>query len=183
MNCNGFKGGTGTAPRKLPADQGGYTIGVLVQCNYGSRYEVRIAGVPEEAEQDSIIVAVATDAPLTPDQLKRIAKRVSLGLGRAGTIEANGSGDIFIAFSTANPGADEGNSSPTGRAPLSTIQHLIGDRIDFLFLATIQATDEAVDNALIAADTMTGADYWRSYAILHDQLREILRKHNRLIEH
>jgi D-aminopeptidase len=225
MNCNGFKGGTGTSSRKLPADQGGFTIGVLVQCNYGSRYEVRIAGVPvgreikgyepcvaqaiappvrmgngqpapvcaqqtsantpgfEAAEQGSIIVVVATDAPLTPDQLKRIAKRVNLGLGRAGAIEANGSGDIFIAFSTANPGADEGNSSPTGRAPVSTIQRLIGDRIDFLFLATIQATEEAVDNALIAADTMTGADYWRSYAIPHDQLREILRKNNRLIEH
>ena len=223
MNCNGFKGGTGTSSRKLPVEFGGYTVGVLVQCNYGNRTEVRIAGIPvgreirgyepcvtqaidppvrlgngqlapvcaheasantsfaEEAEQGSIIVVVATDAPLTPDQLKRIAKRVSLGLGREGAIQANGSGDIFIAFSTANSGADEGNSSPVGRAPVSNIRRLIGDRIDPLFLATIQATEESVTNALIAAETMTGADYWRSYAIPHDQLREILRKHDRLV--
>lgn len=222
MNCNGFKGGTGTSSRRLSAEQGGFTIGVLVQCNYGSRSEVRIAGIPvgreikgyepcvekaleppvlmgngqpapvcgaqsaasvvltEEREQGSIIVVVATDAPLHPDQLKRIAKRVSLGLGRAGAIEANGSGDIFIAFSTANRGADEGNSSATGQPAVSTVQRLKGDRIDALFLAAIQATEEAVDNALVAAETMTGSDYWRSYAIPHDQLRKILRDHNRL---
>ena len=222
MNCNGFKGGTGTSSRKLPADQGGFTVGVLVQCNYGSRSEVRIAGIPvgreikgyepcvaqvldppvlmgngqpapvcgaqatarvllgEEKEQGSIIVVVATDAPLHPDQLKRIAKRVGLGLGRAGAIEANGSGDIFIAFSTANRGADEGNSSVSGQAAVSTVQRLKGDRIDALFLATIQATEEAVVNALVSAETMTGADYWRSYAIPHDQLRTILRNHSRL---
>jgi L-aminopeptidase/D-esterase-like protein len=225
MNCNGFKGGTGTSSRRLPADEGGFTVGVLLQCNYGSRSELRIAGIPvgreikgyepcvaqvlnppvlmgngqpapvcgappsaglqlpEEKERGSIIVVVATDAPLTPDQLKRIAKRVSLGLGRDGAIEANGSGDIFIAFSTANRGADEGNSSASNRAPVSTIQRLTGDRIDALFTATVQATEEAVVNALVAAETMTGADYWRSYAIPHDQLRQVLRKHDRLIGH
>jgi D-aminopeptidase len=225
MNCNGFKGGTGTSSRKLSADQGGFTVGVLVQCNYGSRSEVRIAGIPvgreiegyepcvaqaldppalmgngrpapvcsaqptagvvlpEKREQGSIIVVVATDAPLHPDQLKRIAKRVSLGLGRAGAIEANGSGDIFLAFSTANRGADEGNSSVSGQPAVSATQRLKGDRIDALFVATIQATEEAVDNALVAAETMTGADYWRSYAIPQDQLRKILRDHNRLVDH
>jgi len=114
--------------------------------------------IPEEAEQGSIIVVVATDAPLTPDELKRIAKRVSLGLGRMGSIEANGSGDIFIAFSTANPGSDTGNSTRPGQPSVSSVQRLIGERMDFLFTATIQATEEAITNALIAAETMTGAD-------------------------
>jgi L-aminopeptidase/D-esterase-like protein len=224
MNCNGFKGGTGTSSRKLPVDQGGYTVGVLVQCNYGRRSELRIAGIPvgreitgyepcvakaldppvrmtngelapicaqqvslkksipEEAEQGSIIVVVATDAPLTPDQLKRIAKRVSLGLGRMGSIHGNGSGDIFIAFSTANPGADSGNSTASNQAAVSNIKRLISERMDVLFAATIQATEEAITNAMIAAETMTGADYWRSYAIPHNQLRDVLRKHNRLQE-
>ncbi len=224
MNCNGFKGGTGTSSRKLPADQGGYTVGVLVQCNYGSRSEVRIAGIPvgreitgyepcvaqaldppvrmangqpapicerqvnlrdslaEEAEQGSIIVVVGTDAPVTPDQLKRIVRRVSLGMGRMGSIHGNGSGDIFIAFSTANPAADGGNSTAPDRAAVSSVQRLIGGRIDVLFTATIQATEEAITNAMIAAETMTGADYWRSYAIPHDQLQDVLRKHNRLRE-
>jgi D-aminopeptidase len=220
MNCNGFKGGTGTASRKLPSDQGGYTLGVLVQCNYGSRSELRIAGIPvgreitgyqpcvaqlidppvlmtngqpapvcdqrtgsrqapEEAERGSIIVVVATDAPLTPDQLKRIARRVSLGLGRLGSIHGNGSGDLFIAFSTANVGADNGNSTAPTHAPTSAVQRLLSDRMDALFLATVQAVEEAVVNAMIAAETMTGADYWRSYAIPHDQLVSVLRKHDR----
>jgi len=225
MNCNGFKGGTGTSSRKLPTAEGGFTVGVLLQCNYGSRSEVRIAGIPvgreikgyqpcvaealnppvlmgngqrapvcgvqpsadlllpEEKEQGSVIVVVATDAPVTPDQLKRIAKRVSLGLARDGAIEANGSGDIFIAFSTANLGADEGNSSDSNRALVSTIQRLTGDRMDALFTATIQATEEAVVNALVAAETMTGADYWRSYAIPHDQLLQVLSSHDRLVGH
>ena len=224
MNCNGFKGGTGSSSRTLSAAAGGYTVGVLVQCNYGSRSEVRIAGVPvgreitgndpcvaqtlsppilmgngqpapvcprqvnmstgapEEAEQGSIIVVVATDAPFTPDQLKRIVRRVSLGLGRMGSIHGNGSGDIFIAFSTANPGADAGNSTAPGREPVAGLKRLIGARIDALFLATVQATEEAITNAMIAAETMTGADYWRSYAIPHDQLRLILKKYNRLNE-
>jgi len=224
MNCNGFKGGTGTSSRKLAADQGGYTVGVLVQCNYGTRSEVRIAGIPvgreitgyepcvaqtldppvrmpngqlaplcepqvsaraplpEESEQGSIIVVVGTDAPFTPDELKRIVRRVSLGMGRMGSIHGNGSGDIFIAFSTANSGADGGNSTPPDRAAVSSVQRLIGARIDVLFTATVQATEEAITNAMIAAETMTGADYWRSYAIPHDQLQVVLRKHKRLRE-
>src|SRR5260370_15819514 len=137
---------------------------------------------PEEAEQGSIIVVVATDAPVTPDQLKRIVKRVSLGMGRMGSIHGNGSGDIFIAFSTANGGADSGNSTAPERAAVSSIQRLIGGRIDVLFTATVQATEESITNVMIAAETMTGADYWRSYAIPHDQLRIVLRKHNRLRE-
>jgi L-aminopeptidase/D-esterase-like protein len=222
MNCNGFKGGTGTSSRKLAAEAGGYTVGVLVQCNYGSKSEVRIAGIPvgreitgtdpcvaqqsdppvrlgtgqpapvcgrqinmrlpEEPEQGSIIVVVATDAPATPDQLKRIVRRVGLGMGRMGSIHGNGSGDIFIAFSTANGGADAGNSTAPDQAPVSSLKRLIGARIDPLFTATVQATEEAITNAMIAAETMTGADYWRSYAIPHDQLRAILKKYNRLVE-
>jgi len=119
---------------------------------------------PEEAEQGAIIVVLATDAPVTPDQLKRIVKRVSLGMGRMGSIHGNGSGDIFIASSTANAGADSGNSRAPDRAAVSSIQRLISGRIDALFTATVQTTEEAITNAMIAAETMTGADYWRSYA-------------------
>jgi D-aminopeptidase len=107
---------------------------------------------------------------------------VSLGMGRMGSIHGNGSGDIFIAFSTANAGGDSGNSTGPERAAVSSIQRLIGGRIDVLFTATVQATEEAITNVMIAAETMTGADYWRSYAIPHDQLRTVLRKHNRLRE-
>ena len=222
MNCNGFKGGTGTSSRKLPADQGGYSVGVLVQCNYGTRSEVRIAGIPvgreitgyepcvaqtldppvqmpngqfaplcepqvssraplpEEAEQGSIIVVVGTDAPFTPDELKRIVRRVSLGMGRMGSIHGNGSGDLFIAFSTANSGADGGNSTPPDRAAVSSVQRLIGAHIDVLFTATVQATEEAITNAMIAAETMRGIDGNTVYAIPHDRLRDVLKKYNRL---
>jgi D-aminopeptidase len=225
MQCNGFKGGTGTSSRRLSAEQGGYTVGVLVQCNYGNRSEFRMAGItvgreiagyptgcvarlldpavlrgdgqpaplcdrqtsaidesPEEAERGSIIVIVATDAPLTPDQLKRLAKRVPLGLGRTGSIHGNGSGDLFLAFSTANTGADNGNSTASDHPPVAAVQRLVSDRIDPLFLATVQATEEAVDNAMIAAETMTGADYWRSFGIPHAELQAVLRKHNVLRE-
>jgi len=130
----------------------------------------------------SIIVVVATDAPLSPDQLKRLARRVPLGLGRAGAIEMNGSGDIFLAFSTANIGADNGNSDEDAdkpRAPKSmAIQRLVSWQMDPLFAAVTQATEEAVDNALIAAKTMIGPNYWVVPALPHEQLREILRKHN-----
>jgi L-aminopeptidase/D-esterase-like protein len=183
MICNEFKGGIGTASRVLNTKQGGYTVGVLVQCNYGRRDQLRIAGVPvgrEIPEQQiwkedvgSIIVVVATDAPLIPTQLKRLAKRVSLGLGRNGSYSGDGSGDIFIAFSTANPGA----------AASKGLQHLImlpNDQIDPLFLATVQATEEAVINAMIAAETMTGINNRTVIAIPHDRLREVLKKYNRL---
>jgi D-aminopeptidase len=221
MICNGFKGGTGTSYRKLDAAIGGYTIGVLVQCNYGGSRQLRIAGIPvaremklqgpcvekqlsppiagwsgkpapvcdprttstadgiRPPEEGSIIVIVATDAPLTPDQLKRLARRVPLGLGRAGSIEGDESGDIFLAFSTANAGADEGNSSQN-YSPLKTanVQRLASWYLDPIFEAVAQATEESIDNALIAAKTMTGADYWVVPALPHDQLQEVLRKHN-----
>src|SRR5438552_17548041 len=121
-----------------------------------SRFRLRDS-FPEEAEQGAIIVVLATDAPVTPDQLKRIVKRVSLGMGRLGSIHGNGSGDIFIAFSTANRGADGGNSSAPDHVPVSPVQRLIGGRIDPLFSATVQAVEEAITNAMVAAETMTGA--------------------------
>ena len=179
MVCNEFKGGIGTASRVV----GGYTVGVLVQCNYGLRPHLRIAGVPvgkeipqERAykqETGSIIVVVATDAPLIPTQLKRVAKRVTDGLGRLGSISGNGSGDIFIAFSTANPHAYYGEKP-------ATIQTLPNDSMDPIFEATVQATEEAVVNAMVAAETMVGRDNHKVIALPHDQLREVLKKNNRL---
>lgn len=186
MICFEFKGGTGTASRKLPDKLGGYTVGVLVQCNFGTRHLLRIAGVPVGYEitgkkiwgddTGSIIVAVATDAPLLPSQMQRIAKRVTLGLGRLGSISGDGSGDIFIAFSTANPGAG------TELKKVVNVQMLPNDEMDALFEATVQATEEAVVNALVAAKTMTGADGHTVEALPHDRLREVLRKYNRLAE-
>ncbi len=183
MICHEFKGGTGTASRRLDAKYGGYTVGVLVQCNYGQRDQLRIAGVPVGREipgnkvwdddVGSIIVVVATDAPLIPTQLKRVARKVSLGLGRNGSFSGDGSGDIFIAFSTANPGA-------AANKGLRQITMLPNDRIDPIFLATVQATEEAVINAMVAADTMTGINNRTVVALPHDKLREILRKYNRL---
>jgi D-aminopeptidase len=183
MICNEFKGGIGTASRVLDAKHGGYTVGALVQCNYGQRDQLRIAGVPVGKEipehkvwkddVGSIIVVVATDAPLIPTQLKRVAKRVSLGLGRDGTYSGNGSGDIFIAFSTANPGA----ISPKG---LQHLTMLPNDQLDPIFLATVQATEEAVINAMVAAETMTGVNNRTVIALPHDRLREVLKKYNRL---
>src|SRR5579884_2584957 len=183
MVCNEFKGGIGTSSRVLDKKDGGYTVGVLVQCNYGRRHLLRIAGVPVGREipgnlvwsQDtgSIIVVVATDAPLLPTQLKRIAKRVTLGLGRMGSASGDGSGDIFIAFSTANPGA----ANPKG---LHQLTMLPNDSMDPLFEATVEATEEAIVNAMIAAETMVGIDNHKVVALPHDQLREVLRKYNRL---
>ncbi len=183
MICNEFKGGIGTASRVLDARYGGYTVGVLVQCNYGQRDQLRIAGVPVGREiagrkvwdddVGSIIVVVATDAPLIPTQLKRVARRVTLGLGRDGSYSGDGSGDIFIAFSTANPGA----SSSKG---LRTLTMLPNDQINPVFLATVQATEEAVVNALVAAETMTGRNGHTAIALPHDQLRQVLKKYNRL---
>ncbi len=204
MICNQFKGGIGTASRRLPADRGGYTVGVLVQCNYGSRARFSIAGVPvgqeipdllpcsdsipgiaraegggarrcAEGEKGSIIIVVATDAPLLPHQLKRIAKRAALGVGRLGGTGGNPSGDIFVAFSTANPGAAKPDAN-------MTVTMLPNERIDPLFAATIQATEEAIINAMVAAETMTGVNGMRVYALPHDRLRAALRKYNRLIE-
>jgi D-aminopeptidase len=185
MICNEFKGGIGTSSRKLAAKLGGYTVGVLVQCNFGLGRNLRIAGVPVGREipsssvwQDdtgSIIVVVATDAPLLPHQLKRVARRVTLGLGRLGSISGNESGDIFIAFSTASPGAG------TAKGP-TQVTTLPNERIDPIFEATVQATEEAVVNAMVAAETMTGVDNHTVIALPHDRLREVLKKYNRLVE-
>ncbi len=183
MICNEFKGGIGTSSRMLDAKFGGYTVGVLVQCNYGRRSQLRIAGVPvgreisEHTVRDedigSIIVVVATDAPLIPTQLKRVARHVSLGLGRNGSFAADGSGDIFIAFSTANPGA-------AGGTGLHQLTMLPNQRMNPIFLATVQATEEAVVNAMVAAKTMKGINDYEVIGLPHDRLREVLRKYNRL---
>jgi L-aminopeptidase/D-esterase-like protein len=199
MVCNEFKGGIGTSSRVLDPKAGGYTVGVLVQCNYGRRDQLRIAGVPvgkeipdhpaygedesarsaiEGKDTGSIIVVVATDAPLIPTQLKRVAKKVSLGLGRDGSYSGDGSGDIFLAFSTANPGA----VSPKSNQPNNTHQltMLPNDSLDPIFLATVQATEEAVINAMVAAETMKGIDGHEVIALPHPRLREVLKKYNRL---
>ncbi len=185
MICNEFKGGIGTASRVLSVKDGGYTVGVLVQCNYGWRSQLRIAGVPvgreipdhtvRDEDVGSIIVAVATDAPLIPTQLKRLAKRVSLGLGRLGSFASDGSGDIFLAFSTANPGAYEGKGS-------HALTMLSNQGLNPIFLATVQATEEAVVNAMIAAETMTGINNRTVIALPHDRLQEVLKKYNRLVK-
>jgi D-aminopeptidase len=186
MICFEFKGGTGTASRTLTEKQGGYTVGVLVQCNFGTRHLLRVAGTPVGTEvpgkpvwgddTGSIIVVVATDAPLLPTQLKRIARRVTLGLGRLGSISGDGSGDIFIAFSTANSGAGLADKKP------AAVQMLPNARMDALFEATVQATEEAVVNALVAAKTMTGVNGRTVEALPHDRLREVLKKYNRLAQ-
>lgn len=187
MICNEFKGGIGTSSRVLDAKVGGYTVGVLVQCNYGARDQLRIAGInvgreiPEHTvfkeDVGSIIVIVATDAPLIPTQLKRVGRKVSLGLGRDGSYSGDGSGDIFLAFSTANPGAvaPQGNSKE-----LHELAMLPNDSLDPIFLATVQATEEAVVNAMVAAETMKGIDDHEVIALPHDRLREVLKKYNRL---
>jgi L-aminopeptidase/D-esterase-like protein len=213
MGCNGFKGGIGTSSRVLATQAGGYTIGVMVQCNYGG--DLRILGVPIRAEigdlricttlpqpltrewtrgipsctaagtdrnapaaaeyegRGSIIVIVATDAPLLPHQLERLTRRVGMGLGRLGSWAGNSSGDLFLAFSTANAGA----ASATGTPSLTMLPN---DRIDPLFQATIDATEEAVVNAMLAADTMTGADGIRVFGLPADQVVAALKKYNRM---
>jgi D-aminopeptidase len=191
MICNEFKGGIGTSSRKLEEKVGGYTVGVLVQCNYGVRPNLRIAGVPvgqeipdepayastsfNESDRGSIIVVVATDAPLVAHQLKRLAHRVTLGLGRNGSISGNGSGDIFIAFSTANSGAAFAEN-------VVDLKMLSNEKIEPLFAATVQATEEAIINAMVAAETMTGIENHKVIALPHDRLRAVLKKYNRLNE-
>jgi L-aminopeptidase/D-esterase-like protein len=191
MICNEFKGGIGTSSRKFEIKGTSHTVGVLVQCNYGVRPNLRIAGVPVgkeipenaayssasfgEVDRGSIIVVVATDAPLVSHQLKRLARRVSLGLGRNGSISGNGSGDIFIAFSTANSGAAAADH-------LVDLKMLPNDLIEPVFASTVQATEEAVINAMVAAETMTGIENHRVIALPHDRLREVLKKYNRLAQ-
>jgi L-aminopeptidase/D-esterase-like protein len=192
MVCHQFKGGIGTASRVLDATRGGYTVGVLVQCNFGRRPDLRVAGAPvgqeitdllphlpssgttgSDEEMGSIIVVVATDAPLLPHQLKRIATRVALGVGRSGGMGGNGSGDIFVAFSTANP-------KTGGSDTVTNVAMLPNTRMDALFAATVQATEEAILNAMLAAETMTGANGARVEALPHDRLLAALRKYSRL---
>jgi D-aminopeptidase len=185
MIVHEFKGGTGTSSRIIEIRGETYTLGVLVQANYGVRSQLMIAGVPvgreipdllpkiEQEDGGSIIVVIATDAPLLPHQLKRVAERASLGIGRTGGIGSNSSGDIFIAFSTANPDAARG----TG---LAKVAMLPNDWVNPLFTATIQATEEAVVNALVAAETMEGVNGNTVYALSHDRLRAVLKKYNRL---
>jgi L-aminopeptidase/D-esterase-like protein len=189
MVAHGFKGGTGTSSRVIDNAQGGFTVGVLVQANYGGRPSLRIAGVPvgreitdlmpqrakREDGQGSIIVVVATDAPLLPHQLKRLVKRVSLGIGVMGGRGENSSGDIFVAFSSANSEA----SKATGTAQITMLPN---ERINPLFHATANATEEAIVNAMIAAETMKGVNGNTVYAIPHDRLKAILRKYGRLKE-
>lgn len=190
MIAHFFKGGTGTASRVVKEKEGEYTVGVLVQANYGTRQFLNIAGVPvgreikdltpqinrDDAGQGSIIVIIATDAPLLPHQLKRIAQRAALGVGVMGGRGENSSGDIFLAFSTANvaeASKDEG---------LSNLTMLPNDKISRLFWATEQATEEAIVNAMVAAETMKGYNGNTVYALPHDKLREALKKYNRLQE-
>ena len=184
MVAHQFKGGIGTSSRKIEIDGVSYTVGVLVQANYGGREGLMIAGVPVGREiadlmpkqgtpdTGSIIVVVATDAPLLPHQLKRVVKRAALGIARNGGIGGNSSGDIFIAFSTANAGAGK-------EASVATLKMLPNDRINPVFLGTVQATEEAIINAMIAAETMTGRDGNTVYAIPHDRLIEVMKKYNR----
>src|SRR5579883_674305 len=226
MTCFGFKGSTGTASRRLPANQGGYTVGVLVQCNTGVRRELRIGGVPVGREladtllpctasrdtaihlrfghrcpgfevpgektamalpfggsreagimeegQGSMIIVVATDAPLLPHQLERMLKRLPAGMGREGTVAGNGDGDIFIGFSTGNPGAAS-DSMPSAR-------FVANSRIAPLFIATSQAIEAAITNGLLAGEAMTGADYRRMYGLPVDRLHGIFAKFGQPLE-
>jgi D-aminopeptidase len=210
MICHRFKGGIGTSSRKLSADAGGYTVGVLVQCNYGRRSRLSVLGAPvgreisdllpcstlapggaerlpaceragvmrpgEPSDGDgggSIIILVATDAPLLPHQLNRLARRAALGVGRMGGLGEDSSGDLFLAFSTANPSA----SRDSGTAHLTMLPN---DHINPLFEATVDATEEAILNAMLAAETMTGADGNRVYALPADRLVAILKKYGRM---
>ncbi len=219
MQCLGFKGGIGTASRRVGIASDTFTVGVLVQCNFGSRNQLRVAGIPVgreitappdcydsdspldsdraaqrcpreqgrapaprepdgylpasyEDDHGSIIVVIATDAPLLPHQLKRIAKRASLGVARAGGVAGSGSGDIFLAFSTV-PAESSDSSILT--------QRMVHDRrINTLYEATVQATEESILNAMLAARTMTGANYYRVTALPHEELRSVLARYNRL---
>ena len=183
MICYEFKGGTGTASRKLDLKDGGYTVGVLVQANCGLRKQLTIAGVPVgreistpaiwSQETGSIIIVIATDAPLLPNQLKRLARRASLGLARTGSVSGNGSGDLFLAFSTANFDAAKAEG-------VTKLEMLPNDRINPVFEAVVQATEEAIINALVAAEPMTGQGGHHVPALPHEELRQVLAKYGRL---
>ena len=193
MCCLGFKGGTGTSSRIIKIKDSTYTVGVLVQSNFGAKRNLTIAGVPIGKElkdtlnyelkappasyrqegDGSIIVIVATDAPLLPHQLKRIAARVPIGVGKVGGRGENGSGDIFIAFSTANPSAFQ-------RENFTKVDELPNDLINPLFDATVQAVEEAIINAMVAAETTEGINGNKAYALPHNMVIDLLRKYNRI---
>lgn len=193
MMCLGFKGGIGTSSRIVKVKDSSYTLGVLVQSNFGSKRNLNIAGVhvgrelkdtlnykfnapPNSRRQEgdgSIIVIVATDAPLLPHQLKRIAQRVPLGVGIVGGRGSNGSGDIFLAFSTANEKA-------FNRDENTIVETIANDRITPLFEATVQAVEEAIINAMVAAETMEGINGNTAYALPHDLLVDILKKYKKI---
>jgi L-aminopeptidase/D-esterase-like protein len=141
--------------------------------------KLALADDATEQHRGSIIIVIATDAPLTAEQLKRLARRASVGLGRLGAIESDGSGDIFIAFSTANPGADDGNWATDAAQP-AQVSRLRSAALNPIFAATVQGVEEAVVNAMVAARTMTGANYWTVSALPHDQLQAVLRRHGML---
>ena len=191
MMCLGFKGGSGSSSRVIKIKDSTYTLGVFVQANFGRKRNLTIAGVPVGKElldtlnnelkappsyqpgDGSIIVVVATDAPVLPHQLKRIVQRVSLGIGQVGGQGTNGSGDIFIAFSTAN-------STAFQRANFTKVDVLPNDEINPLFEATIQATEEAIINAMVAAETMEGINGNKSYALPHKLVMDVLKKYIRV---
>jgi D-aminopeptidase len=188
MICYGFKGGIGTSSRVVATADGTWTIGALLQANFGLRRQLLVAGVPAgreltstskdldeppPLEQGSVIVVVATDAPLLPHQLKRLARRVSMGLARTGSVSGNGSGDLFVAFSTANEEACR-------PASVAQARFLANDRLDALFTAVVEATEEAVLNAMVAGRDTTGTLGRTVPGLPHDRLRDILRRHNRL---
>ena len=189
MICYEFKGGSGTASRKIDIDEKkdassrSFTVGALVQANCGRRSQLTIAGIPVgkeipgevyKEESGSIIIVVATDAPLLPHQLKRLARRASLGLARTGSVSGNGSGDLFIAFSTANPGAADPNQLT------HSVETIPNDRMDPIFAGVVQATEEAIVNALIDNQSMSGRDNHRVDALPHNRVRVLLKKYNRL---
>jgi D-aminopeptidase len=184
MICYEFKGGIGTASRVLDAKAGGYTVGVLVQANFGLRHQLRIAGLPMGRElreglvyskdTGSIIIVVATDAPLLPHQMKRLARRASLGLARTGSVAGNGSGDLFVAFSTANPRVADKEGT-------TDVQMLPNDRMGPLFEATVGATEEAIVNALVAGRTMRGHEGHEVLGLPLEKVRDALRRHGLLV--
>ena len=189
--CYEFKCGIGTASRRVKIDGREHIVGVLVQANHGLRDTLRIAGVPvgqqlrehrvyseddpAASETGSIIIVIATDAPLLPHQLKRMARRAALGLGRMGSTSDNGSGDIFIAFSTAN-------AAPLRGAPLSLAEFMANSQLDDLFRATVQATEEAIVNALVAAKDMQGTEGHYAIALPHADLVALLEHYGRLVK-
>jgi D-aminopeptidase len=198
--CHEFKGGIGTASRVVPDDRGGHTVGVLVQANYGKRSWLRVDGVPVGAEigidevpspygdarsggpavpspgSGSIIVIVATDAPLLPHQCERLAQRAGLGIARAGGTGGHTSGDLFLAFATGNRLPAEVDDV----SPLAYDVRAVGNTvIDALFDATIEATEEAIVNALVAASTMVGRDGITAHALPHDRLLEVMARYGR----